>query len=211
MKTRVLITVKTYPTLSQKYGELVCTAGIKEDRSWVRIYPVPFRKLKEHQKYPKYSWMELDLAKNDNDSRPESFRPIDLSRIKQVGDVRKGDNWAARRELILSKTPIYENLNELIHKAKANELSLATFKPKEITDLTIEGVDREWDEKKLNRIKSDSLQGDLFASSDEVRKEFKVMPKLPYKFSYTFIDNNDRKSKLMIEDWGNWSAILELL
>lgn len=29
-KERVLITVKTYPTLSTKYGELVCTAGIRE-------------------------------------------------------------------------------------------------------------------------------------------------------------------------------------
>ncbi len=30
-KQRVLITVKTYPTLSRKYGETVCTAGVRED------------------------------------------------------------------------------------------------------------------------------------------------------------------------------------
>jgi hypothetical protein len=41
-REKVLITVKTYPTLSAKYGELVCTAGIKEDGAWVRIYPYPF-------------------------------------------------------------------------------------------------------------------------------------------------------------------------
>ena len=29
-KTKVLITVKTYPTVSTKYDELVCTAGITE-------------------------------------------------------------------------------------------------------------------------------------------------------------------------------------
>ena len=28
--TRVLIAVKTYPTLSEKYDELVCTAGFLE-------------------------------------------------------------------------------------------------------------------------------------------------------------------------------------
>lgn len=44
-RERVLITVKTYPTLSRKYGETVCTAGVREDGSWVRIYPVPFRRL----------------------------------------------------------------------------------------------------------------------------------------------------------------------
>jgi hypothetical protein len=37
MRTKVLITVKTYPTISVKYDELVCTAGFREDGSWVRI------------------------------------------------------------------------------------------------------------------------------------------------------------------------------
>lgn len=41
-RTRVLITVTTYPQPSHSYGELVCTAGVLEDGSWVRIYPVPF-------------------------------------------------------------------------------------------------------------------------------------------------------------------------
>jgi hypothetical protein len=34
MRTNVLITVKTYPTISVKYDELVCTAGFREDGSW---------------------------------------------------------------------------------------------------------------------------------------------------------------------------------
>ena len=42
--TRVLITVKTYPTISTKYDELVCTAGFREDGTWIRVYPIPFRK-----------------------------------------------------------------------------------------------------------------------------------------------------------------------
>lgn len=29
--TKVLITVKTYPAISSKYDELVCTAGFRED------------------------------------------------------------------------------------------------------------------------------------------------------------------------------------
>lgn len=41
--TKVLITVKTYPNLSTKYEELVCTAGFREDGTWIRIYPVQFR------------------------------------------------------------------------------------------------------------------------------------------------------------------------
>jgi hypothetical protein len=41
--TKVLITVKTYPAISKKYEELVCTAGFREDGTWIRIYPVQFR------------------------------------------------------------------------------------------------------------------------------------------------------------------------
>jgi len=55
-KKRIYIVVKTYPTISKEYAELVCTAGILEDGSWIRLYPMPFRKLEEYQKYPKYSW-----------------------------------------------------------------------------------------------------------------------------------------------------------
>ena len=49
--TRVLIAVKTYPTLSEKYDELVCTAGFLEDGTWIRIYPIPFRKLSYDKRY----------------------------------------------------------------------------------------------------------------------------------------------------------------
>jgi len=42
-KERVLITVKTYPTLSSTYGELVCTAGIMESTGeLLRIYPIKY-------------------------------------------------------------------------------------------------------------------------------------------------------------------------
>ena len=53
-RERVLITVKTYPTLSRKYGETVCTAGVRADGSWMRIYPVPFRRLEEEEQYKKF-------------------------------------------------------------------------------------------------------------------------------------------------------------
>jgi len=42
-RKKVLITVKAYPQPSRSYDELVCTAGILEDGSWIRIYPVPFK------------------------------------------------------------------------------------------------------------------------------------------------------------------------
>ncbi|MCF8363989.1 MAG: hypothetical protein K9G70_15360 [Prolixibacteraceae bacterium] len=73
-KTKVLITVKTYPAISTKYEELVCTAGFLEDGTWIRIYPVQFRKKSYAEQYSKYDWIDLDLVKNKSDFRPESYR-----------------------------------------------------------------------------------------------------------------------------------------
>ena len=63
-KTKVLITVKTYPAISSKYDELVCTAGFLEDGRWIRIYPIQFRKKSFEEQYKKYDWIEIDLVKN---------------------------------------------------------------------------------------------------------------------------------------------------
>ena len=49
-KVKILITVKTYPLPSTAYQETVCTAGVKEDGTWIRLYPVRFRYLLDSQR-----------------------------------------------------------------------------------------------------------------------------------------------------------------
>ena len=137
---KVLIAVKTYPTISKKYDELVCTAGFLEDGSWIRIYPVQFRKKSYSEQYSKYEWIELDLVKNQSDFRPESYRPITHDTpIKVVGKIpADGDTWSARRKIVLKK--VYSNMSKLIDEAKDKSIctSLAVFKPKEIIDFVYE-------------------------------------------------------------------------
>lgn len=194
--TKVLITVKTYPTLSAKYDELVCTAGFREDGTWIRIYPVPFRKKTYNEQYKKYDWIEVDLVKNDGDFRPESYRPYSHdSEIKIVGHIDTEQNWEERKNICLGK--IYYNLAELIAEAKDKNLgtSLAVFKPTEILDFTAEPTEKNWDKDKLAKLS----QLNLFETSTEGK--FEVVKKLPYKFSYVFKDNQGKKSQLMIEDW----------
>ncbi len=116
-KERVLVSVKTYPTLSTKYGETVCTAGVREDGSWVRIYPVPFRRLNEEEQYRKFNWIECQLRRNSRDHRPESFNPIDYWELKPVGRMGTSNNWSERRRLLLEVATVYEDLDELIAKA----------------------------------------------------------------------------------------------
>lgn len=120
-KTKVLICVKTYPTLSEKYDELVCTAGVKEDGSWIRIYPVPFRKLNYDKQYSKWQWIELDLIRNSKDLRPESYRPNLESPISLLEKVGTEHSWAERKRLVLQD--VKTNMSELIAEAKDPLLS----------------------------------------------------------------------------------------
>jgi hypothetical protein len=194
--TKVLIAVKTYPTLSAKYDELVCTAGFREDGTWIRIYPIPFRKKSYNEQYTKYDWIELDLVKNDSDFRPESYRPFaHESEIKRVGHIDTANNWNERKKFCMGK--IYYSLSELIAEAKDKNTytSLAVFKPSEILDFTAEPIDREWDKDKLAKLS----QLNLFETDS--KGKFEVVQKLPYKFSYVFKDNEGKKSQMMIEDW----------
>lgn len=198
-KMQVLITVKTYPTLSEKYDELVCTAGITEDGRWIRIYPVPFRKLDYEQQYPKWSIVEVDLVENKNDFRPESYKPASLDNpITIIKKIDTKNNWEERKKWVLKD--VRNDLQALIDEAKDEnkQTSLAIFKPSKIYRMIVESVDKEWDKDKLKAIKDRQKQGDLFKGFEN---PFEVVNKLPYKFSYEFEDNKGKGSTLMVEDW----------
>ena len=197
-RKKILITVKTYPTLSSKYDELVCTAGITEDGEWIRLYPVLFRQLDFDQQYKKYQWVELEVEKRTEDPRPESYKPLNIDQMVRGDRVDTKDNWILRKSLVLKK--VYKDMDKLIAANKNDSgLSLAVFKPKEIIDFTIKLCDREWNKKKLNGIKARASQLDLFGEKSD--NLFEVVRKLPYKFKYKFKDINGKESHIMVEDW----------
>ena len=95
-KIKVLITIKTYPLPSKKHRELVCTGGVLEDGSLIRLYPIDFRYRPYWEWYSKYEWIELEVEKNESDPRPESYRPI--SEIKVISKALSTKNkWAERK------------------------------------------------------------------------------------------------------------------
>lgn len=200
---KVLILVKTYPVLSKKYSELVCTAGLTENFQWIRIYPVPFRLLEFEKKYKKYQWLEADLIKNSADPRPESYRIKNFDTIRLLHFIDTKNNWQERKNLILKNLPIYKDLKTLIQKANKNNLSLALFKPEKIIDFIAEETERDWDSELVNKIENDIKQPDLFTTDEELqlKETFELVKKIPYKFSYKFLDEKGKESCLMIEDW----------
>ena len=196
-KTRVLITVTTYPLPSRSYDELVCTAGILENGSWIRIYPVPFRFLE----FRKYQWVELDLVphKHSDDFRPESHRPKnpDLSDLVVIRRLGTNQNWYERKDTCLDN--VYTNRASLIADSKPPlNVSLAAFRPAKIKKLIVEDDDREWKPKWLEQLK----QMDMLTTGDD-RKDGPRVPvdKIPYKFKYQFEDDEGKTSTMTIEDW----------
>lgn len=199
-KERILVTVKTYPTLSTTYGETVCTAGVRSDGTWVRIYPVPFRRLDEGEQYKKFDWIELDLVRNTTDKRPETYRPSSTADFEPVGHIGTDDLWRERRRLLLGTSKVYTNLDTLIADAKANLASLAVFKPTKVLKLVVEEDDRDWKPERVEAMRKATSQFDLF-DDNRWRETFKVVRKMPCRFSYKFEDDNGRESTLQILDW----------
>jgi hypothetical protein len=197
---RVLITVKTYPLPSRSYTELVCTAGLFEGEKWIRMYPIPFRFLQDEQKkYPKYSWIELNLTRKTDDFRPESYSPklgVDEP-IKVLQQLGRDNAWAARKSYVLKE--VFTSMRELIELAKNpnQRKSLATLKPSRIVDFVIEEDEREWKQEWQDQLK----QLNMFEFPTQ-RGRKKLVKKLPYKFSYRFFSEGDKEPrKMMIEDW----------
>lgn len=207
-KTKVLITVTTYPLPSRSYDELVCTAGMKEDGTWIRIYPVPLKFLRgvravgEMETY-KFTWISLELVKRADDFRPESYSPkyydfrdfevLDSVDIKGSAAL-KMDAWKRRIDLVSDN--VFTNMTQLIEESREpKNTSLATFKPTIISDFIVEDDDSEW----KPEWKAQLRQLDLF--STEYGQQRELIKKLPHKFYYRFEDDQGKKSRLMIEDW----------
>ena len=185
----VLITVKTYPLPSISHNELVCTAGVTEDGTFIRLYPIDYRYQPYWQWYKKYQWVELAAEKHNRDPRPESFRP--LGAIKPKGPpIDTSDNWGERKEYVLAQG--VQTMCDLT-KRKQTEKSLGIVRPSEVIDFTWEATSRSW-KPKWNATMS---QLNLFGP------DRKPLEKIPFKFSYHFKceEPGCNGHKMMIEDW----------
>ncbi len=194
-RMKVLITVKTYPIPSGKYDELVCTAGVREDGGFVRLYPINFRDLRFSQQYKKYQWIEVQGAKHrGQDARKESYRP-NCDTIKLLGEpIPAARNWAERAKYVLrGKSKSIEHLKE---QQAHDRTSLGIFKPKKVHELVYRQASSDWKASFKSQLAQARLWEDRTVSKEPPRK-------VPFKFQYVF-DCDDSRCKghrMMIEDW----------
>lgn len=187
-RRKVLIATKTYPSISMKYRETVCTAGILLDKDenpvqWIRIYPIRFRNLDFDQRYPRWSIISAEIEKNPKDYREESFRINDES-IRIIRKIDTKHNWEERKKFVLPLQFVS------IQEIKSQGKSLGIIKPKSIQKYYYKLDERDWNPKQ--QAVQDQL--DLFEPSVELEK-------IPYKFYYNFLSQNNTSHKLSIIDW----------
>lgn len=187
-RRKILIATKTYPSISQKYRETVCTAGIllsddEQPIQWIRIYPIRFRELDFDKRYKRWSIISAEIEKNDKDFREESYRINDTS-INIIREIGTKNNWEERKSFIL---PLQFNC---VAEIQAQGKSLGIIKPKSIEKYFYKKTSRDWSLKQ----KAIQDQGDLFEPSVDLEK-------IPYQFGYRFTETDGTKHAYTISDW----------
>lgn len=183
-ETNILILCKTYPSPSAKYTETSCVAGMEEDGSLIRLYPVPFRMIGEDQQFKKWQWITARVEKSPNDHRPESHRIyVDTIQTGTVIDTGKRHDWAARRSLINS-LPVYDSHAELEQARVEHKVSLGLVRVGRVIDLDITPAKSpDWTAVELSKLISMQAQGSLFEESEASVQQ---LEKIPFDFHYQY-------------------------
>ena len=189
---RILITVKTYPSPARKTVEASCTGGITEDGEWIRLFPVPFRRLDTDKRFKRYQWIEAPVTKANNDSRVESYHP-DLDAMRMITEpLATTRNWQLRKDIVyplMSETLC--GLQELRDRGK--QPTLGIFKPR-IKRLVIEPDSDRWTPEQVAKLS----QLTLFD-----QQPLSPLEKIPFKFRYDFdcLAPNCQGHRMICVDW----------
>lgn len=182
--TRILVLCKTYPSPSSKYAETSCVAGVEEDGSLIRLYPVPFRLIDSDRQFRKWEWIEARVEASRKDHRPESHK-VFVDTIHRHGPaLSPKNNWHARREC-LAKIPIFENFRDLDIARESQGITLGIVRPAAVLGLDITLADKpNWTEAEKAKLIQMQHQAELFDESDF--KSLVTLRKLPVDFHYRY-------------------------
>ena len=159
---RILIWGKTYPELSTKYGETVCTAGCLEDGRPIRIYPVPFRLLEDYKKYSLYQWIEAPIRPREQDPRPESYE-IDANRITSGDTIAPGPGWMKRREFInKDRAWHFDSVRHLKDAQRQSDQSLGIVPVAEVSRVYTKRRSADKEREHERELRAARSQGNLF-------------------------------------------------
>lgn len=206
-RIELLPIVKAYPALSKSYGEVSCVAGVQTASNgsprWIRLYPVPFRALKDAQKFAKYEPISVEVETHNGDRRPETRRP-NRDSIKVTGSKLPTDNgWKARRGFI--EPLLAESMCEIRRRQQRDGTSLGIFRPATVDALLVERADVSAEKQRM--AEQWAAQGTLLDDTPdrdaEHEQQMRSLELIPYSFKYRYrcSDSGCKGHEQSIIDW----------
>ena len=186
-----MILIKAQPHRSSKYTETVCCAGVGRDRKWRRQYPVPFRILKEEQKFKRWQWINYDFVPPaGTDPRRESQR-VQQDTLVPTSIMKPEERANFLAPLVKSSTAEADEAGDSLALVRPKRIVLQSHdKPKE--DLEYETLEH----KKL------ADQGSLF-EEDQAVQPFKPCRK---RFTLEWTDSDSKPHNHICDDWETVTA-----
>jgi hypothetical protein len=169
----MMVNCKTYPAVSKKYIETVCTGGISRDGSFTRLYPVPFRLLDEKEQYERWDVIRVSVYRDTKDLRPESWH-LEPSTTIVIKESVKSE--AARWEWM--RQSVYNSTSEMERDGRTN--GLVEIVP---TELYWEPEKKVWSEGQLSVL----TQGNLFHNEQVMQS---LSERVPWQFKLRFTEKN---------------------
>lgn len=161
----LMVNCKTYPAVSTKYTETVCTGGVQPSGEFVRLYPIPFRFLDGKEQYGRWDVIRVRAYRDDKDKRPESWHLEPGTKIEVVNQIRTDlRRWEWMQPVV------YPSSSAMAERGITN--GLVEIEPLE---LYWKADKKEWSPGQLNVIQ----QGDLFATKEEMRG---LADRVPWQF-----------------------------
>jgi hypothetical protein len=210
-REKILIWAKTYPELSSKYLETVCTAGMSPSGKPLRLYPIPYRYLGgDKEQFSLYQWITADIQKKHDDSRPESFR-IDCDSI-EAGDVLHPtqDEWGKRAELMFRDPSWqFDSVEALQQAQKERGTSIGVVAPREIKKVEVvkrsEEEERSFEQKLADVRKiQEAKRAQINMFEETMPPEMKNLEFMKSRVQVSWLCRNPQCSghRMQVLDWG---------
>lgn len=182
-----MILAKAFPLPGALHGETVCCAGVTREGEWRRQYPVPFRRLKDS--FERWQWIEYKYKLPDpsKDKRPESRR-VQEDTIIPKGKIKKNERARFLEKIIVPSTRCASELG----------LSLALVRPHNVK-IKIQEKEKTELEEETERYRNVGRQRSFFDDNDG--RELRAIKPCPYKFIFSWTDQEGKSHRNVSEDW----------
>jgi hypothetical protein len=186
----VLVNCKTYPAVSKKYLETVCTGGMSREGNFVRLYPIPFRFLDEKEQYDRWDLIRVRVYRDTKDPRPESWHLEQGSSIDIIENVQ---SETARWEWM--RKGVFDSSEQMEQKGLTN--GLVEIWPAE---LYWEPESKKWSANQMQVL----TQGNLFHSEQLMQS---LSERVPWQFKLRFTEKTTgRKFDQKVLAWSYYQG-----